>query len=74
MTPERIAELRNQFCFPGKSNLALMFNECLDEIERMGNIVTIQQNQMERLMDARDAEIVKNRKLTCPTKPTTHDH
>lgn len=53
MTPERIVELRE------RSYKVAGIAECLDEIERLRNITTIQQKQIERLMAARDAERVK---------------
>jgi hypothetical protein len=55
MTPERIAELRGFYHASGS-----VVRECLDEIERLDNITVIQQKQIERLMDARDAEMIKN--------------
>jgi hypothetical protein len=42
----------------------MSMKEATDEIKRLKNIISIQQKQIERLMDARDAEIIKNRKLS----------
>lgn len=41
----------------------MSIKEATDEIERLKNIISIQQKQIERLIDARDAEILKNEKL-----------
>lgn len=63
MTPERIAELRDLLSNAASVGPELVL-ECLDEIERLNNIVTIQQKQIERLIDARDAEELRVAQLT----------
>lgn len=55
MTKERIAELRDLLSNASSVGPELVL-VCLDEIERMDNIATIQQKQIERLLEARDAE------------------
>lgn len=51
MTRERIEELRKTVrC--GLCNTPGAMSECLDEIERIDNIVATQQKQIERLLEA----------------------
>lgn len=58
MTPDRLAEIKACYCVDGS-----VVCECVDEIERLDNIIQIQQKQIERLIDARDAEMAKARAI-----------
>lgn len=58
MTKDRIVTLRSGLLLPTQE----IIHECLDEIERLENIATIQAKQIEHLREARDAEAVLRKK------------
>jgi len=63
MTQERLDQL-TAWVNSGGTITTQDVRECLEEIKRLDHIVLIQQKQIERLIAARDAEMVKVAQLT----------